>query len=216
MRTKHLLTAMVLPALFAACTNDDFQSVAPEAPVNAEGRNLVENVTLNLGAPETRLAYDGNYAWEAEDEIGACLMDEIVTPDYYDVKNLWRDRFNLTDYIQTNYKFTYDGESAWTTEAKMLEGNYFFCYPYNANKGKRDAYTFSAKAQTMEGTSTADLQKAYAKNNSFIGFGKVTQGASEGEALDVELLNVFGATGITIGTYGTQTYTILYTRFAIW
>ena len=207
MRTKHLLTAMVLPALFAACTNDDFQSVAPEAPVNAEGRNLVENVTLNLGAPETRLAYDGNYTWEAEDQIGACLMDEIAN-GYSNTNNLWRDRFDLVDYIQTNYKFTYDGESAWTTEAKMLEGNYFFCYPYNANKGKRDAYTFSAKAQTMEGTSTADLQKAYAENNSFIGFGKVTQGASEGEALDVELLNVFGATGITIGTYGTQTYTI--------
>ena len=207
MRTKHLLTAMVLPALFAACTNDDFQSVAPEAPVNAEGRNLVENVTLNLGAPETRLAYDGQYAWEAEDEIGACLMD-VITNGYSNTNNLWRNRFDLVNYIQTNYKFTYDGESAWTTEAKMLEGNYFFCYPYNANKGKRDAYTFSAKAQTMEGTSTADLQKAYAENNSFIGFGKVTQGASEGEALDVELLNVFGATGITIGTYGTQTYTI--------
>lgn len=206
---------MVLPALFAACTNDDFQSVAPEAPVNAEGRNLVENVTLNLGAPETRLAYDGNYAWEAEDEIGACLMDEIVTTDTdgdgvmdYNENLIWRNRFNLVNYIQTNYKFTYDGESAWTTEAKMLEGNYFFCYPYDANNGVRDAYTFSAKAQTMTGTTTADLQKAYADNNSFIGFGKVEKGASEGEALNVNLLNVFGATGITIGTTGTQTYTI--------
>lgn len=207
MRTKHLLTAMVLPALFAACTNDDFQTAAPEAPVNAEGRNLVENVTLNLGAPETRLAYDGDYIWEAEDEIGACLMDEI-TSRYGSSTAKWRERFNLTDYIQTNYKFTYDGESEWTTEAKLLEGNYFFCYPYDVNNGVRDAYTFSAKAQTMTGTSTADLQKAYAENNSFIGFGKVEKGASEGEALDVALLNVFGATGITIGTTGTQTYTI--------
>ena len=207
MRTKHLLTAMVLPALFAACTNDDFQTVAPEAPVNAEGRNLVENVTLNLGAPETRLAYDGQYAWEAEDEIGACLMDEITT-DYNTPGEIWRNRFNLVNYIQTNYKFTYDGESEWTTEAKLLEGNYFFCYPYDVNNGVRDAYIFSAKAQTMTGTSTADLQKAYAENNSFIGFGKVEKGASEGEALDVNLLNVFGATGITIGTTGTQTYTI--------
>lgn len=208
MRTKHLLTAMVLPALFAACTNEDFQSVAPEAPVNAEGRNLVENVTLNLGAPETRLAYDGtNYAWEAEDEIGACLMD-VITTSYNAPGAIWRDRFDLVDYIQTNYKFTFDGEETWNTEAKLLEGNYFFCYPYNVNNGVRKAYTFTAKAQEMEGTSTADLQKAYAKNNSFIGFGKVTKGASEGEAIDVDLLNVFGATGITIGTTGTQTYTI--------
>ena len=207
MRTKHLLTAMVLPALFAACTNDDFQSVAPEAPVNAEGRNLVENVTLNLGAPETRLAYDGNYVWEAEDQIGACLMDEI-TSQYGSSTAKWRERFNLTKYIQTNYKFTYDGEAEWTTEAKLLEGNYFFCYPYDVNNGVRNAYTFSAKAQTMTGTTTEDLRKAYAENNSFIGFGKVEKGASEGEALDVKLLNVFGSTGITIGTTGTQTYTI--------
>ena len=208
MRTKHLLTAMVLPALFAACTNDDFQTVAPEAPVNAEGRNLVEDVTLNVGAPETRLAYDApNYVWEAGDQIGACLMDEI-TSQYGSSTAKWRERFNLTDYIQTNYKFTYDGEADWTTEAKLLEGNYFFAYPYDANSGVRDAYTFSAKAQTMTGTTTEDLEKAYAENNSFIGFGKVEKGASEGEALDVNLLNVFGATGITIGTTGTQTYTI--------
>ena len=207
MRTKHLLTAMVLPALFAACTNDDFQSVAPEAPVNAEGRNLVENVTLNLDAPETRLAYDGNYTWEADDQIGACLMDEI-TSNYNAPGAIWRDRFDLTDYIQTNYKFTYDGENAWTTEAKLLEGNYFFSYPYNANRGKRDAYTFSAATQTLESTSKEDLEKAYVGNNSFVGYGKVEQGVSEGEAIDVELLNVFGSTGITIENTGTQTYVI--------
>ena len=207
MRTKHLLTAMVLPALFAACTNDDFQSAAPEAPVNAEGRNLVENVTLNLGAPETRLAYDGNYTWEADDQIGACLMD-VITSNYNTPGAIWRNRFDLTDYIQTNYKFTYDGESAWTTEAKLLEGNYFFSYPYNANRGKRDAYTFSAATQTLESTSKEDLEKAYVGNNSFVGYGKVVQGVSEGEAIDVELLNVFGSTGITIENTGTQTYVI--------
>lgn len=201
------MTAMVLPALFAACTNDDFQSVAPEAPVNAEGRNLVENVTLNLDAPETRLAYDGNYTWEADDQIGACLMDEI-TSNYNAPGAIWRDRFDLTDYIQTNYKFTYDGENAWTTEAKLLEGNYFFSYPYNANRGKRDAYTFSAATQTLESTSKEDLEKAYVGNNSFVGYGKVEQGVSEGEAIDVELLNVFGSTGITIENTGTQTYVI--------
>lgn len=175
--------------------------------MNAEGRNLVENVTLDLSGSDTRLAYDGKYTWEAGDQIGACLMDEI-TADYNTPNKIWRDRFDLVNYIQTNYKFTRDDAGTWATEAKMLEGNYFFAYPYDANNGVRDAYKFSAKAQTMTGTSTEDLQKAYAENNSFIGFGKVEKGASEGETVRVNMLNVFGATGITIKTTGTQTYTI--------
>ena len=202
---------MVLPALFAACTNDDFQSAAPEAPVNAEGRNLVENVTLELGTGvDTRLAWDGSYSWEAGDQIGACLMD-VINPTYYYSTNpvyLWRQRFNLVNYIQTNYRFTRDDAGMWTTEAKMLEGNYFFSYPYNPNRGKRDAYTFSAATQTLNGTSADDLKNAYADNNSFVGYGKVQQGATEGETVKVDMLNVFGATGITIENTGTQTYTI--------
>ena len=208
MRTKHLLTAMVLPALFAACTNDDFQSAAPEAPVNAEGRNLVENVTLDLGGADTRLAYDGEYTWEAGDQIGACLMD-VITPNYNTPNAIWRDRFDLVDYIQTNYRFTRDDAGLWNTEAKMLEGNYFFAYPYDANNGVRNAYKFSAAKQTLDGTATADLQKAYSENNSFVGYGKVEQGATEGETVKVDMLNVFGATGITIENgSGQESYTI--------
>ena len=212
MRTKHLLTAMVLPALFAACTNDDFQSAAPEAPVNAEGRNLVENVTLEMGTgADSRLVWDGDYTWEAGDQIGACLMD-VITSDYNATSypnNLWHNRFDLVDYIQTNYRFTRDDAGMWTTEAKMLEGNYFFSYPYNANRGKRDAYTFSVAKQTLDGTSEADLMKAYADNNSFVGYGKVEQGAVEGETVKVDMLNVFGQTGITIENgSGQETYTI--------
>ena len=212
MRTKHLLTAMVLPALFAACTNDDFQSAAPEAPVNAEGRNLVENVTLEMGTgADSRLVWDGDYTWEAGDRIGACLMD-VITSDYNATSfpdNLWHNRFDLVNYIQTNYKFTRDDAGMWTTEAKMLEGNYFFCYPYDANRGKRDAYTFSVAKQELDGTTDADLMKAYADNNSFVGYGKVEQGAVEGETVKVDMLNVFGQTGITIENgSGQETYTI--------
>lgn len=199
---------MVLPALFAACTNDDFQSAAPEAPVNAEGRNLVENVTLDLGGADTRLAYDGEYTWEAGDQIGACLMD-VITTNYNTPNAIWRDRFDLVDYIQTNYRFTRDDAGLWNTEAKMLEGNYFFAYPYDANNGVRNAYKFSAAKQTLDGTATADLQKAYSENNSFVGYGKVEQGATEGETVKVDMLNVFGATGITIENgSGQESYTI--------
>lgn len=208
MKTKNLLTAMVLPALFAACTQDEFESMSQQTPM-LDGRQLVENVTLNVGgAAETRLAYgtDG-YSWEEGDQIGACLMD-VITPDYQDETKLWHEWFTLTNYIQTNYKFTRDAEGVWSTEAKLCEGNYFFAYPYNANMGLREAYTFTAGEQVLEGTDKESLMKAYTENNSFVGYGKVEAGDKEGEAVAVTMIPVFGSTGITITNTGTNTYTI--------
>ena len=214
MRTKHLLTAMMLPALFAACTNDDFESLNQSVP-SVDGRALVDNVTLNVNAGvDTRLASDGkNYTWEAGDEIGACLMDELTAnplSQYHAWGTTWSDWFTLTDYIQTNYKFTRgEGENAeWITEAKLCEGNYFFAYPYNANQGLRTAYAFSAAAQVLEGTDNASLLKAYTKNNAFVGYGKVKAGDDEGESVAVDMIPVFGSTGFTIENTGTQSYTI--------
>lgn len=208
MKTKNLLTAMVLPALFAACTQDEFESMSQQTPM-LNGRQLVENVTLNVeGAAETRLAYGSDgYTWDEGDQIGACLMDEITT-NYQDETKLWHEWFTLTDYIQTNYKFTRDAEGVWSTEAKLCEGNYFFAYPYNANMGLRDAYTFTAGEQVLEGTDKESLMKAYTENNSFVGYGKVEAGDKEGEAVAVTMIPVFGSTGITITNTGTNTYTI--------
>ncbi len=208
MRTKHLLTAMVLPALFAACTQDEFESMSQQTPT-LDGRQLVENVTLNVnGAADTRLAYGSDgYTWNEGDQIGACLMDEI-TNDYQSATKLWHEWFTLTDYIQTNYKFTRDAQGVWSTEAKLCEGNYFFAYPYDANQGLRKAYTFTAGEQVLEGTDTESLMKAYTDNNSFVGYGKVQAGDEEGEAVAITMIPVFGSTGITITNTGTNTYTI--------
>ena len=200
---------MVLPALLAACTNDDFESLSQTAP-SIEGRAMVDNVTLNvLPSAGTRLAWDGEYSWKEGDEIGACLMDQI-TSSYNTPNALWHQRFDLVNYIQTNYKFTRgEGETAdWTTEAKMCEGNYFFVYPYNANKGSRDAYSFELDAQVLEGTDNASLMKAYTDNNAFVGFGKVVAGDTEGESVAVNMIPVFGGTGIVIENHSGLPFTV--------
>ena len=212
MRTKHLMTAIMLPALFAACTNDDFQAIE-QGNQGLDGRKMVDNVTLTVNAAaDTRLAWNGTYSFEDGDEIGACLMD-VVTDKYKSEFNgsrnyyLWHTWFELTDYIHTNYKFSRkDGE--WTTGAKMAEGNYFFVMPYNANYGYRMAYTFDASFQTQDGTSDEALKEAYAKNNHFVGYGKVVAGDADSENVAVDMVPVFGSTGFTIENTGTQTYTI--------
>lgn len=202
------MTAIMLPALFAACTNDDFTEIGQDT-ATLNGRKVVGNVTLNVEADaNTRLAYGANgYTWEDGDEIGACLMDQI-TSDYNTADKKWSERFDLVDYIQTNYKFTRDAEANWTTEAKMCEGNYFFVYPYDANKGVRDAYEFDATAQVLEGTDNTSLKKAYVKNNSFVGYGKVVAGDAATESVAVPMVPVFGSTGFTLKNTGTGTYKI--------
>ena len=83
MRTKHILTAMVLPALFAACTADDFETV------NVAGdsqRPMLSGVTLTtVDGADTRYAVEEGAAglkfnYENGDQIGAAIIDQL---DYH-------------------------------------------------------------------------------------------------------------------------------------
>ena len=137
MKTKTLVSAMALPLLLVACSQDEF--VSQSTNLSQDGRKVVENVTINFEEPTTRLTIDGvNYKWEEGDVFGACLMDEFTSNDLAAYPNdAWWNQFTLNDYIQTNYPFTRGaGENAgWTSEAVMQEGNYFFYLPYNSNLG---------------------------------------------------------------------------------
>lgn len=137
MKTKTLVSAMALPLLLAACSQDEF--VSQSTNLSQDGRKVVGNVTINFEEPATRLTIDGvNYKWEGGDVFGACLMDEFTASDLAAYPNdAWWGQFTLNNYIQTNYPFTRgEGENAgWTSEAVMQEGNYFFYFPYNSNLG---------------------------------------------------------------------------------
>lgn len=137
MKTKTLVSAMALPLLLVACSQDEF--VSQSTNLSQDGRKVVENVTINFEEPTTRLTIDGvNYKWVEGDVFGACLMDEFTSSDLAAYPNeAWWNQFTLKDYIQTNYPFTRGaGENAgWTSEAVMQEGNYFFYLPYNSNLG---------------------------------------------------------------------------------
>ena len=205
MRTKHLFTALALVALFASCAKEEF---APVSNVESSERAVVENVSFNfVESATTRLFFDGKYKWEAGDQLGACLMD-VITGNYGSPTAKWNEKFDLVDYIQTNYKFTRDAEGNWETEAKLCEGNYFLAYPYNKNKGLREAYTFECADQTLEGTTTSELMDAFVKNTSFVGYAPVAANNNDNESVAVDMVPVFESTGLTIKNTGSNTYTI--------
>lgn len=136
MRTKHILTALVLPALFAACTADEFTN---EEFGKVEGRALLNPITFTLGDAETRFAWDetgyGNWKYEDTDAFSAFLVDG--------------DMGTVSDALLTNYIYkSADKGATFTTTSQMVEGTYWFYAPSPESKNTRDLIPF--KLQTAQ------------------------------------------------------------------
>ena len=202
-----------LMALFAACTNDDFISNEQGIQSGDAAMRPTVDVTLNVlgDGADTRLAYDGKegYQWQTNDTIGALLMDEVLgtdRPHQEEWKDLvWTQKYGLVDFINTDYPFVRQSDGTWQTNAKMLEGNYFFSFPYASYTGNREA-VHSLGEQIQDGTSAEALREAYAKNQFFVGYARIHAGTEGGDVMsaDLEMTPMLGAVGITIKNVGTE------------
>lgn len=145
MKTKKILGTLALAALAAACSNEEFEAVNNSPALN--GRVELGQISLTMGDADTRWTvgegadFNNLYAEEG-DEVGACLID-VYNPikgnadQAVDAKY----KYDLTNYIQTNYSFKKGSGAEWVSEAKMVEGNYVFYAPYNANHSTRQSLT---------------------------------------------------------------------------
>ena len=169
MKTKHLFFATALVASFASCTNDDIVEVQ-QGVANAN-RPTVDNVQLNFVGEgvDSRLTFGSKgYAWEASDVIGALLMDQPTGTT--NKKATWNEKYNLTNWVNTSYPFSYNADTkVWSNDAKMLEGNYFFAFPFSSYNGGREVL-HSLKGQTQTGVASKAVAESYAKNQFFVGY----------------------------------------------
>ena len=139
MKTKHLLTAMVLPALFAACTSDEFND---NTSANLKGRALLDpnfSVTIDNSDANTRFSWnEDKFGWNAftqNDKFSSGLVDNVSG--------------DVQDKILTNYIFSSKDGSNYTTTSQMVEGTYFFySYPNFEGVSKREAVPFDLTSQT--------------------------------------------------------------------
>jgi len=202
MKTKHLFFAAALAASFTACTNDDIIEVQQQGVATVE-RPTVENVQLNFigeGA-ESRLTYNGQYAWEATDTIGALLMDQPTGKG-----KMWHEQYTLSQWVNTSYPFTYSTEDGtWSCPGKMLEGNYFFAYPFSSYDGGR-SMTHSLLNQSQKGIKSDVVAKALAANQIFIGYSQIKKGSAFDVLEDVEMTSVLGALQLRIKNTSDKTY----------
>ena len=205
-----------LLSLFAACTNDDFISNGQGTQSGDAAMRPTVDVTLNVlgDGADTRFDFDKEtgYQWEAGDKIGALLMDEVrgfKGPDKDNAEpqrpfeNLeewaqkpWTERYRLVDYVGTDYPFERQEDGTWTTNSKMLEGNYFFTAPFADYMGNREA-VHSIGEQKQDGR---DWEGAYADNQFFIGYSRIMAGTQGGDVMsaNLEMTPVLGAIGLTI------------------
>ena len=215
MRTKHVLMTTALMAMFAACTNDEFISNEQGVQGGDAALRPQVDVTLNVlgdGDADTRLSYNGQYKFEdGEDVIGALLMDKLASDErpFDDLEKWnetpWLQRYELVDYINTDYPFNRNN-GQWSTDAKMLEGNYFFAFPFASYEGYREA-VHSIGEQIQEGQ---DVAKAYADNQFFIGYSRIHAGTEGGEVMsaNLELVPVLGTLGVQVKNVGTGEMTV--------
>jgi hypothetical protein len=146
MKTKHILTAIALPALLAACSQDAELSEA----LNQKDYSNIPTVDVDFNATigaETRMAT--KFGWEVGDKIGLAWLGDGTTIST-----------NTNGLAYQNHPlFCTDAtKAAFKTETMLYIGNYFAYMPYNPGKMTVENIEFTTKGQTLS-TNANDLAK---------------------------------------------------------
>lgn len=206
MKTKHILTALALPAFLAACTNEDFAGDTPNTG-NLSGREMIEKLVIapSYGEADTRMGTSAgasgfSYYWKNTDRIGAALVENngANTPD-------------TDSKIYSNYPFAPTGNIDWeskpgnvsfSTPTAVMTGAYMFYHQYKGDfttMGDKMAHSLEP-VQSVKANDATDA----AERNFFISpLLNLKKGIAytEGEAKNVypiKMVPVYGMVRITI------------------
>ena len=192
MNFKYLIGALALPALVASCANEDI--VLDNNDSLLQERRVVGNVVLDaqkaFGGVDSRWG-GPKVGFEAgKDIIGACLMD--------------LPNGTATDYISTNYKFSYNEDEQWISDALFVEGSYYFYMQYNSEMRQRAALQATIPSVQNVGESGNDAVLA---NQLFLGHYNITTEHTD-LSVPVALHEVYARPSFTFSYDGTENVTI--------
>ena len=144
MKRINYLFALALPALMAACTQEEL--VTNDAGNN--GLNLVENpienfsLKVNIGdAPETRVTDDEDL--QVGDKMGLAWF----SPRYKNQYGQLQQPLDRPEYFANN-QLTLglaDGSGLWTSDAVIMEGTHFAYMPFQTIWENQDEYPLQVK-----------------------------------------------------------------------
>ena len=192
MRTKHILTALALPALFAACTADEFETVNLGNGLQ-ERAKVSENFTLLTNGLQTRYAVEGgagiSFNFEKGDQIGAAIIDQ------YDPEAEKPEDFTVIYSLAGNNPFEFQGNDEWKSNTQLGIGHYLFVYPYNSADNNRAAVAYELPVIQQLGEGAEGLNAAIEKGNKAVAAAVLHEGE---ESVDISLKNLFTYPKLTI------------------
>ena len=194
---------MALPLAFAACTSEEFESY--DSNVSLAQRTEIGQVDLTFGFGDAQTRWDAGLNEEVSDVLGAALIDAPkTTPGNDPEKGKWENNYTITDYISSNYPYTFNGER-WTSEAKLVEGSYVFYAPYAADHQVRSAIKYAApvaqkleveNGKVVEMSAVADMAENFT-NPFYFGY-KFFDATDDNRNISVELRHIFAYPKFTL------------------
>lgn len=185
MRSIKLLAALAVPAMFAACTNEELFKVdnTPQKMEEVVGTKLIgTDVSLDasMNDAETRVDFNTG-AWHTDDVLGLAWL---CTDDGPESDQLENGTFSRTGAhkLYANHMFSYDKEeSAFTTKGNIYQGWYFAYYPwtYEPKVAQKVFKVNPAQGAAKEGQSVLSTRKGqnlFISNRQFLSADQVQDG----------------------------------------
>lgn len=131
MKTKHILTAMVLPAMFAACTAEEIVENNNVA-VNANFAQ-VESVGFTTTGFESRLQFNPEtftWDWEDTDKFILYVADDAKTLNESSASKTYYpgERFAVGTTLTTAYEYAKGENGAYVTDAPVMREGLYWGY----------------------------------------------------------------------------------------
>lgn len=137
MKTKYLLAAFALPMVFAACSQDEFDELSSNAPVNEGGIKVTLNLSNDLDF-QSRATWDGSaLGWAESDKISMYWTGK-------DKNTTLADQTVLNGSSNAIFKTT-DG-AEFTSESLVFEGKNVVVFPANEKHYTSQAIEIEVKA----------------------------------------------------------------------
>lgn len=197
MKKRILFASLCIPALFAACTQDELAEVQKD--VNREKINIeLASQGISFGSSaDTRMSADETendgvkYSWIADDKLGAAVLDGTKQGD-----------INTDDIVNFNYAFNREGNdvegSKFTAASPVMKGIYAFYHQYNASVS-REKLAFKIDEEQVydkvTGKSAAYQMAQYVKGIS-PAVDLTADGIGQAEAANLELPVKFANFGV--------------------
>ena len=127
MKSKKFLLALALPAVFAACSNEEIVTEAPVSNAEVVGADLVsKGLTIKVGnGVESRLTTDD---WESSDELGLGWVNANSKGIYQTQEET--SAYKSDNKIYANHLFKKNENGDFTTYGNVYQGFHFAYYAY--------------------------------------------------------------------------------------